>query len=256
MSSSFNTYCETLYKDWLNQKLNPLKKTQDIFDFNALPEPYLTYEKGMDILCFLATNPGQVNDFQLHENIINDNSFIKPTFSYRECATALGDYYSSPKFSKKSKARIEKQLQLKEKLNKTGLTTLECIPFHSDNLPNKEHVIKINDPILDNYYSELSTFINDKSIIYISACSTKKSISIETIKLSPWLTWVSKLIGIDHNKAKIKTIVTNKSGKVTAALYYQVIDHNFKAISLMMGSNNLPKNLDLIAKTLKPNSNG
>ena len=251
MHSTYHSYCEELYKDWLAQKLKVSKEVESTFVMNALPEPYLTYETGEDTLYFLATNPGQVNDFQKHENIVSDKSFIKTNNSYYQCASTLGEFYNSLQFSKKSKSRIEKQQELKKLLNKTGLTTLECIPFHSDNLPNKERVINISEPTLNKYYSELNAFVQDKSILYISACSTRNSISPETIKNSTWLIWVSKLIGIDHSKARLKNIVTNKNGKVTAALYYQKTGKSFKAISLMMGSNNLPKNLTLIANTLK-----
>ena len=243
------SYCEEIYNNWISGNLIPSEELKSILNFKALPEPYLTYATGSNNLYFLSTNPGQVNDFQKHENILSNRSFIKSHMSYAECSIALGNHYQSTSFKKKSKSRIEKQLDLSKMLLRDGLITLECVPYHSDYLPNKSKFLKLQDHDLSEYYKKLKKYCSDKSIIYISACSTRKSISKETVLTNDWLKWVSNIINIDHNKAKIEPITT-KDGKVTCALYFQKDATSFKAISLMMGSNNLPSDLDKITNTL------
>ena len=245
----YTAYCEELHSNWLKGKLTPSGEVKSILNFDALPEPYLTYRSGTDNLYFLSTNPGQVNDFQKRDHILKNFSFIKPQMSYADCSKTLANHYQSDAFRKKSKSRIEKQLDLANLLQKNGLITLECVPYHSDNLPNKAKFLKIKDKELSNYYSQLKNYCSDKSIIYISACSTRKSISKETVLNNDWLKWVSNIINIDHSKASIEPITT-KEGKITCALYFQKDQNGFRAISLMMGSNNLPSDLNSIRNTL------
>ena len=89
--------------------------------------------------------------------------------------------------------------------------------------------------ILTSYQEVLSKFLYDKPVLIVAACSSKTSISVESIKKSDWLMYQAKLANIKIENLNVQEL-THKNGKATSAMLYD----NRKYIVLMMGSNNLP----------------
>lgn len=243
-------YCEGFWSKWQEGNLSPSKYVSDKFRMDGLPEPYLTYGSGEDALHILSTNPGQVNCFQMHNHIKDGTSFIPNDVEYSKVSQLLAEFYRSPVFGKKSKTRIEKQLELQKLAGKDHLITLECLPYHSDSLPDKKNVIANLDDDLEEYTKSLSKYLSSKTVLYISAFSSSKDITLENVKESEWLTWVAGIMGLSIEDATI-TPLLEKDGSVSVALLHYKKGKTVKAISLMKGSNNLPKDLDKIAALLK-----
>jgi hypothetical protein len=81
----------------------------------------------------------------------------------------------------------------------------------------------------------LKRFLLDKPVLIAASCSSKSSITINTIRNSKWLMYQAELANICLENLKFREL-TKKNDKVTSALFS---DHN-KYIVLTMGANNLP----------------
>ncbi len=245
---------EKMWQDWKQGALEPLPNSfvSKTFNLNYLPEPYLKYGTGERAMYFLSTNPGALNPWQERNAIISGKSpNVNPNLKYDEISQNLANFYSSPKFSKKSRSRIDKQIAIQNEMGLDYMITYECFPLHSAALPKKQVLINKLDDFLSIYTKSLKKHIKGKSIIYVSAIGTRESISKKSIKNNSWLLWVMGLIDMDFDNAKIFPL-TNKKDKITSALLLEKKTNGvYKGITLMQGSNNIPANIPEIVKLLK-----
>ncbi len=248
--------CEKLWADWKKGRLDPepSQYVKQKFALDYLPEPYLTYGQGTDPLYFLATNPGALNDFQRRDLILKGQSAVvkNTALSYHELSAVLGNFYSSPDFRKpNSKSRIEKQFAIKDGLGKDSMITFESIPFHSPRFPNKDRFIRHIGPFIRIYTDALTRHLADKSVIYISGFNTRVSISKSEIGKSAWLMWIMKIIGLNLDSARLYPLASNGEKTTAALLVDKKPDGLFKAISLIHGSNNIPRDWPRMVEILK-----
>lgn len=232
LTFDYYDYCDVLHQKWFNKTLNYEGDFEKIFQVNYSPEPYFVINNGPNPMIMLLTNPGAGMDFQKHENFEKSD--------YKAFSKILGDIYTSEQFKKDSGAnahrRLIKSIAWANHLGYKSIVNIETIPFHSPNL-NKRRALDIiaKSWILSRYQEVLRNYLADKPVMIVAACSTKSSISVQTIRKSPWLTYQAELANINIENLKFKEL-TNKKGKISSAMLHD----NEKYIFLMMGSNNLP----------------
>lgn len=224
--------CEVLFETWTHGRL---RMDERLFEPHAVPEPYLLFGSGEKPLYQLLTNPGSgMPEIQSHSAV---KKFGVET--YRELADRLAEYYLSDKFKSAGLAyrRNYRALEVAEANGFTGVMNVETIPFHSDRL-NKVQAMKAieHSTTLQDYVKALKAELADKTVLVVSACSSKKSIDTSMVRDNAWLSFQADLIGLRLSKAKLISLVT-KGGKITSA---QLQDGQ-KNMVLMMGSNALPK---------------
>tara|TARA_B100001094_G_scaffold317180_1_gene359287 strand:- start:3743 stop:4471 length:729 start_codon:yes stop_codon:yes gene_type:complete len=232
LTHDYFNHCDVLHQKWFDKTLQYEDGFEEIFQVDYSPEPYFILKNGSNPLFMLLTNPGAGMDFQKHDNFVKSD--------YRTFARTLGDIYTSEQFKKEGGAnahrRLTKSIKWADHLGYDAIVNIETIPFHSPNL-NKSKALEVvgKSWILSRYQEVLRNFLADKPVLIVAACSSKTSISIETIKNSNWLMYQTGLANINVKNLKFKEL-TKKNGKVSSALLYD----NEKHIVLMMGSNNLP----------------
>lgn len=224
--------CEALFESWRSKDL---VMDARLFETDVVPEPYLLFGSGERPLYQLLTNPGSgMPEIQAHSAV---KKFGVET--YKELADRLAEYYLSDRFKSAGLAyrRNYRALEVAEANGFTGVMNVETIPFHSDRL-NKARAMKAieHSPTLQDYVKALKVELADKSVLVVSACSSKKSIDTSVVSDNAWLSFQADLIGLRLSKAKLIPLVT-KGGKITSA---QLQDGR-KNMVLMMGSNALPK---------------
>ena len=225
-------FCDLLHQKWFDKTLQYEDELKELFEVDYSPEPYFVLKKGSNPLFVLLTNPGAGMDFQKHENFEKSD--------YKAFSNILADIYTSEQFKKDGGAnahrRLIKSIAWADHLSYNSVVNIETIPFHSPSLNKKKALATISKSwILIRYQEVLKRFLLDKPVLIVAACSSKSSITLNTVKNSTWLMYQAELANINIENLKFKEL-TKKNDKVTSALFS---DHN-KYIVLTMGSNNLP----------------
>ena len=225
-------FCDLLHQKWFDKTLQYEDELKELFEVDYSPEPYFVLKKGSNPLFMLLTNPGAGMDFQKHENFEKSD--------YKAFSNILADIYTSEQFKKDGGAnahrRLIKSIAWADHLGYNSVVNIETIPFHSPSLNKKKALATISKSwILIRYQEVLKRFLLDKPVLIVAACSSKSSITLNTVKNSTWLMYQAELANICLENLKFKEL-TKKNDKVTSALFS---DHN-KCIVLTMGSNNLP----------------
>ena len=225
-------FCDLLHQKWFDKTLQYEDELKELFEVDYSPEPYFVLKKGSNPLFMLLTNPGAGMDFQKHENFEKSD--------YKAFSNILADIYTSEQFKKDGGAnahrRLIKSIAWADHLSYNSVVNIETIPFHSPSLNKKKALATISKSwILIRYQEVLKRFLLDKPVLIVAACSSKSSITLNTVKNSTWLMYQAELANINIENLKFKEL-TKKNDKVTSALFS---DHN-KYIVLTMGSNNLP----------------
>jgi hypothetical protein len=226
-------FCEELYHDWKNQKLERDNVLTELFQLDYSPEPYFELNQGDNPLYVLLTNPGSGMVSQKYEN--------HNCVCYKELQINLKEIYTSESFrqnrgSAPAFRRLMKSIDFANYLKYNAVINIETIPFHSETLSKPKALKAIRkSSTLFTYQNALKIYLKDKPVLIVSACNSKVSISIKSILESEWLTYQCNLANIPINDLNIKPL-TSKKNKVTSALFY----NKNKYIVLMMGSNNLP----------------
>ena len=225
-------FCDLLHQKWFDKTLQYEDELKELFEVDYSPEPYFVLKKGSNPLFMLLTNPGAGMDFQKHENFEKSD--------YKAFSNILADIYTSEQFKKDGGAnahrRLIKSIAWADHLGYNSVVNIETIPFHSPSLNKKKALATISKSwILIRYQEVLKRFLLDKPVLIVAACSSKSSITLNTLKSSKWLMYQAELANICLENLKFKEL-TKKNDKVTSALFS---DHN-KYIVLTMGSNNLP----------------
>jgi len=249
ITPSYRNFCERLWKDWLNERLDI---SLDLFKCESAfaPEPYLRFDEGKSPLYVLFTNPGGAftdadgAQVQKRDEIKRGKSCISPDMSYHEAALEFAKYYCEKILPPNSACTRIKSLQdLKQRIGADCIVQFESLPFHSPRLPNKRKLpdlIANIDGHLKEYVQHLKVALNDISVVGLSAVNTSKAISTESVAANSWLSWqASYLLGIDPNALSMQELV-NKNGQTTSAFLYQKIGHCIRGIVLTMGGNNFP----------------
>ena len=225
-------FCDLLHQKWFDKTLQYEDELKELFEVDYSPEPYFVLKKGSNPLFMLLTNPGAGMDFQKHENFEKSD--------YKAFSNILADIYTSEQFKKDGGAnahrRLIKSIAWADHLGYNSVVNIETIPFHSPSLNKKKALATISKSwILIRYQEVLKRFLLDKPVLIVAACSSKSSITLNTLKNSKWLMYQAELANINIENLKFKEL-TQKNGKVSSAMLYD----NEKYIVLMMGSNNLP----------------
>ena len=226
-------YSEKIFQDWLNNNISDRDSLSKLFQMDYAPEPYFEVKKGSKSIYMLLTNPGSGMDFQ-HRKEFSSKS------NYGAFQDILSDIYLSEEFKEKgglnAYRRLKKAIDFAYYLDYNGLINIETIPFHSERLDKAKAIQAINSiSILNEYVKYLKEFLEAKPCLVVSACSSKETISIDSIKNSAWLSLQADLVSFNLDNYTMKTL-TEKNGKVSSAMF---VSAN-KYFVLMMGSNNLP----------------
>lgn len=231
MKNTYIGFCQKLFEDWKSNNLKVDISCEQLFQLEYVPEPYLNFKASQNPLYILNINPGSgMDDLQLRDKLIEDK--------YNDVANRFGNFYLSDNFKKAGAAyrRNIRALQIAEDNGFNGFVNLETIPFHSNTL-SKVSALKVvkSEPILIEYTALLKDFISDKCVVVVAACSSKHSITKDTVSNNFWLNFQRDCIGLNLKTSKLNPLII-KDSKVTAAI---ISDKN-KHILLMMGSNNFP----------------
>jgi hypothetical protein len=240
-SSSYESFCEELWQGFLANETTYSPYVTNKFLTDYIPEPFVKYECGKEPLFVLLTNPGGGMVHQRRRSILSGQSCVNRRHSYAEAAIELGNKYLRQLRGKPAGARIKKMMTLAEKLGKSGVVQLECIPLHSKRLSGSARLVEgiERDAVLSKYTELLTSYLRDQSVIAVCATGGR-DITPLAIKNSPWLTWVAGIAGLATQRIKFHTTV-EKGGASTGALFSQSVRGKVKAIHAIIGSNSLPK---------------
>jgi hypothetical protein len=227
-------FCDELHQEWKKHQFKEDATLNELFQLDFSPEPYFELKKGNNPLYVLLTNPGSGMDFQ-H---IDQHKEVQ----YHKFQEILSSVYTSDNFRKEKGSgpayrRLMKSIEFAEELGFNAVVNIETIPFHSETLSKSKALKAIKESwVLFAYQEALKFYLKEKSVLIVSACGSKDTISKDSILKSNWLTYQCDLAGIPIDQLTMKPLTT-KNNKITSALF----SHQNKQLVLMMGSNNLPK---------------
>lgn len=220
-------FCDTLLSNWKENKIT-LEDNYG-FDLNALPEPYLTFGNGDSNVCFLTTNPGQVQDFQKR-----NSNFSTDGESYANLSKRLAKRYAN-------QVRIKKMHEASNKLfpSSNGFTQFEISPFHSAKFPTKnkfaKYILNAENNLHTEYIDKLTSMLRKKNCISIQA--GKPLLERQD---QPWLILVSKILGVKIEEWKLIVFGYSEKGAATTGVWYYKKNNFFKLITFLDGHNDLP----------------
>jgi hypothetical protein len=239
MQDDYITFCEEkLWCPWKEHSRDFLVPPP--FDSEAAPEPYLYFGARAKRLVVLTTNPGAVMCHQCRATVQAGSGPLSMKDTYAEAARKLGDFYEAH-LTGQARHRITKQRRLSSYLGYDSLMQVELIPFHSASLPQKSAVLgQINkrDSLLGCYVELLGKFLVDHPVVIIQAAPARVPLSAKA-ELSPWLRRVAEIAGLDLNAADLVSLA-ERGPKTTVAAWVSKTEPR-KALVLMMGTNNLPR---------------
>jgi hypothetical protein len=191
---------------------------------------------------------------QHFEQIHQGKSVVLKNDSYFENAKRLADFYST-QLPGNARIRVEAMKRLTTLYGSQGFTQVECVPFHSRNLPQKNAVMQFckEDTNLGDYIKLLKEYLLDKTVLAVSAVGSTKEIACSENYFSEWLRWQSEIMEFSFAAANKYEIVRHKTtGRVTGALLVSQRGNTRKGFFLMMGTNSLPgpEGVEQIAKIL------
>jgi len=241
MSTGFKEYSEAMWSAWLHGwRPSAHQKTAEIFDLEAMPEPYLLFGNQENPLTVLTTNPGQTMERQKYTSISSGEGLVKPGGSYEKAAGVLGNYYKN-NLTGQAKRRIDAQIDLAHEAGYSGVMQVECLPWHSKSLPDKGRIVNISreDPDLADYSSEVCGFLESRPVVALSAVSSKFDLREINLNHYAWINRLIELLSFDERGFRLVPL-TEKNGKVTSALFKDVHAETSKSILLVMGGNHFP----------------
>jgi hypothetical protein len=232
--------CERWWQSWLAGEARASAQIRARYDLDAAPEPYIPFKPGENPLVVLTTNPGATMPHQLRDRILAGQSVLTPTMRYAEAADALSRFYVA-NLTGAAALRIAAQRALASKVGYTGVFQVECCPWHSAQTPGKAEIVKLltADAVLSEYIQALSGFMAPRSVLVISAVSSRADLSTPDLPLSPWLQWQRDLIGMRQSDAEMVPLVW-KGERVTSAALVDRTGAAVKVLLLMQGGNHLP----------------
>jgi hypothetical protein len=134
---AYFNYCEKMWSKWVSSDFSHSGLRGTTFQMDHCPEPYLSFSSyAPGQLHFLTTNPGAGMPHQHFEQIHQGKSVVLTNDSYSENAKRLTDFYST-QLRGNARVRVEAMRRLATLYDTQGFTQVECIPFHSRNLPKR-----------------------------------------------------------------------------------------------------------------------
>lgn len=288
MGDDFFSFCEELWTKWASGNLSPPisspngnRRNNGRFDIDSLPEPYFWLSHGKEPLVALLTNPGRSMPHQARASVCADHEAVPKR--YESFAIALGHVYTDEEedadvarsrlieFADKpldvknafrilysgytklrgaARSRNNKMKELARRAGFDGVLVVECCPFHSKTF-NKRSAIKLNaDDFLKEYRRHLATFLKPYPVAAVAAAPSEDSLDKEAAFKHEWLSWLADLIGIERDASFLG--INFRAGKTTTAALVGSVAGVPKALSMMMGSNNLPAldGLEVLAKEI------
>ena len=240
MSNPYKDFCDTLWRSWLDGRLELPPSLRVRFDLNASPEPYLPFGAGARPLVVLTTNPGATMRHQRRSVILRGNTRVAASSRYEDVARRLGRYYST-QLSGQARYRIDALTRLAKWAGFDGYVQVECCPFHSSRLAKKASLVKemAEGSILTTYTRHLLRFLRTRPVLILSAVGTHRPVTAQAVRRSPWLQWQADLVGLAVAEAEFVQLVSNGRSP-TGALLIDRTGTALKALLLMMGGNHLP----------------
>lgn len=231
--SNFFEFCEDLVAAWHRSEISLSPEMGRLFQMDYIPEPYLAFGDQSEPLIFLTTNPGAGMPHQ-HRDARS------PRESWSTASAQMAAWYQAH-LTGAAARRIKSVLELAKSTGHSGVLQIECVPFHSADLPNKPQLLKNlpNDPLLCEYTQAVKGFLRDRSVVALSAAGTRGSLGAHTIEASDWLRWLADLMGLNVQRAETIALAT-RGEKITAAFVANRDAETTKGIILTMGSNNMP----------------
>ncbi len=240
LATDYESFCEELWRSWLDEtlELSPFLRAE--FDVGSAPEPWLPFDAGAVPLVALTTNPGASMPHQHRDAIRSGRSVIDRASSYLMAAEALARFYATV-LSGPARWRIRSLARLAALAGYEGVLQVESCPFHSARLPNKRALVRANkgDGVLGTYVGHLQHFLAGRPVVTVSAVSSRTPLSPDRFRLSEWLAWQATLMGLEPHRAAFVPLVT-KGDATTAAALVSSVRGAPKALVLMMGGNHLP----------------
>src|SRR5678816_3859359 len=93
MLDSYLSFCETLWRSWLDGTLRRSSFLERTFDLDAAPEPYLAFDAGTRPLVALTTNPGATMDFQRRRTVQKGVGPVSSSMDYATASRAFAHHY-------------------------------------------------------------------------------------------------------------------------------------------------------------------
>ena len=239
MAKDYKALCEELYEKWKGDK-NAFCDFRG-FQTEFLIEPYYKVQNGKKMLYVINNNPGEGLGVQ-HRNGLWGNVHGK---SYAELSSTFMDYYEKD-LKGAAKSRLNKIQIFASRFGFDGIEDVESFFLHSKAFNKKSFLKKINNPVIQEYCQALQAYLENKSVLSINSVGVNESITKASLKKSLWIMHIAEIINLDFSNANLIKI-TSKGEKVTSTA---LVSKN-KIMIFTMGSNNMPKILDIVFERIQ-----
>src|SRR5690348_16680445 len=131
--TDYPAFCEKLFRSWLSGDLVIESVLSKLFQLDYVPEPYLLFGDQQNPLYAFTTNPGDGQEFQHRDAVLNDSSpTVSRLASYADVACRLGEFY--PVYLRErnlygAARRIDRVVELALLTGFSGVVQIEPLPF-------------------------------------------------------------------------------------------------------------------------------
>lgn len=229
--TDFIDYCDHLFVLWKNEKID-LGVFEKDFLISHIPEPYYTIQEGKNILYVLNYNPGHGLEIQTRFKI-NQKNYT----SFKEVSSDLSQFYRE-NLHGNAVSRNVKIRNFAQNLGFDGVMCVETFFLHSCKFNHDRFLRKYKEnQLVKKYTNVLADYLKDKPVLRISAIGSNVNADDLLHTDDQWFDFQNKIMNFDPASAAFISIKT-KNAKTTSGIF---VAPGQKFVSVMMGSNNLPK---------------
>lgn len=243
-------FCDQLWRDWLDGKIQVPDMMYRMFELDAAPEPYIPFRAGLRPLVALTTNPGWVMSHQTRAAVEAGRGPLASSMDYSAASKVLGEFYLT-NLPAPAARRVAALGSLSALLGFDGVLEVESCPFHSRSVRNKAALLRVIEAggLLGKYVRLLEDFLKKRTVVVLSAVSTRHRMPE---RLTAWARFQAHLAGMDLNQAQFIGL-PNAEHRVTAGGLISGFTEGTKILVLMMGGNHLPaaQNLRSLANKIR-----
>ena len=234
-------HCEGLYRRAIKGGIELEPRLRRLFQLDHISEPFVFFDDQESPLVFLTTNPGAGMEHQEIARLQSGESPVSGAKSYRELAGKMSKFYEE-RLTGAAARRVHGVRRLARAAGYSGVFQIESVPFHSRVLPGKARLPAAfgSDRLLCRYMESVSRALIGKPVLILSAASSRKSLSPQTLQESPWLLWQAAMAGMNVGGSIEFHALVTKSEKITGGAIVDRSGAAPRVFVLMMGGNNLP----------------
>ena len=250
-----------LYRAWVDGRLSEIGWDEAALlkeldrrnvSLDHAPEPYLVFDEvewslaDKPRLVFLTTNPGGPQDYQSNED-------ARGFANYDELQKWLvREKYRKGVLKGAALTRIERMREIAGGLpGNTGFVQCECVPFHSQGLPNKRGLAKWlrgdgAQSALGRYQASLSEFLKANHVIALDASNSPTE-----ARFDAWPSLKGGLFDFDPAKSNPTLLGRSPRNRPSSGFYAYQENGLLRGYYLTQGGNDFRKHTSEICEAIR-----